>query len=218
MGTEMQLSSKDGNGCTEATRQELPRQEANEANNMGANDQATAGGRQGEFWFTEADERLEKENAIAGSELAEKRLTPRQREILGVFRQEKTQPKTAAKLDMSIGSVKDQMKEIRNRLGVKSCVELLNESDLPDGFVTEEMVTSARLLELIEEQQYRCALSGVELEPDTAVLDHKIPRNRGGRHELNNVWFLHRDVNRAKGTMTVDEFRLMCSRVAQWGS
>jgi DNA-binding CsgD family transcriptional regulator len=218
MDTEVRISSKDGYGCTETTRQELPRQEASTANNMGANGQATAGGRQGEFWFTEADERLEEENANVGIELAEKRLTPRQREILGVFRQEKTQPKTAARLDMSIGSVKDQMKEIRNRLGVKSCAELLPDCDVPNGLLTDETVTGARLLELIEDQQYRCALSGVELEPDTAVLDHKTPRNRGGRHELSNVWFLHRDVNRAKGTMTVDEFRLMCSRVAQWGA
>lgn len=69
------------------------------------------------------------------------------------------------------------------------------------------------LRELIKRQEYRCALSGLELTPEATALDHKLPVSRGGSHDLDNVWLVHTDVNRAKGTLTVEEFVAMCERV-----
>ena len=75
-------------------------------------------------------------------------------------------------------------------------------------------VSPKQILGLIEEQQYRCALSGRELTPETASLDHAIPLSRGGAHDITNVQVLDYQVNSAKGTMTIDEFVTMCRAVA----
>jgi len=67
-------------------------------------------------------------------------------------------------------------------------------------------VSPKQILALIESQQYRCALSGRELSPETASLDHVIPLSRGGVHDISNVQVLDYRVNAAKGTMTVEEY------------
>ena len=47
-------------------------------------------------------------------------------------------------------------------------------------------VTAKMILEMIERQGRRCALSGKELTPETASLDHVVPLSRGGAHDLTN--------------------------------
>ena len=69
------------------------------------------------------------------------------------------------------------------------------------------------MLALIVSQDYRCALTGRQLEPDTASVDHKIPLSMGGPHDISNLWVLHTQINRAKGTMTIEEFIGMCREV-----
>lgn len=76
-----------------------------------------------------------------------------------------------------------------------------------------ETVTGKQIMELIETQQYRCALSGRELTPETASLDHVIPLSRGGKHDISNLQVLDHQVNAAKGTMTMEEFTAMCGDV-----
>jgi hypothetical protein len=76
-------------------------------------------------------------------------------------------------------------------------------------------VNSSDLKKLLEMQGYRCALSGVRLEPKNAELDHKIPLSRGGTNDLGNLQWLARDVNRAKGTMDNEEFIAMCRIVGK---
>ena len=75
-------------------------------------------------------------------------------------------------------------------------------------------VSPKQIMALIESQKYRCALSGRELTPETASLDHAIPLSRGGLHDISNVQVLEFRVNAAKGTMTVEEFVAMCCDVA----
>lgn len=72
------------------------------------------------------------------------------------------------------------------------------------------------LRNLIESQQYRCALSGVVLTPDTAELDHKIAVANGGDHSIENLQVVHVDVNRMKSAMGNDEFIRWCKLIAQW--
>ena len=78
-------------------------------------------------------------------------------------------------------------------------------------------VSPKQILELLERQTYRCALSGRELTPETASLDHCLPLSRGGAHDISNVQVLDFQVNSAKGTMTIDEFVAMCRDVAGHG-
>ena len=76
-------------------------------------------------------------------------------------------------------------------------------------------VTTGNVLRLLECQQYRCALTGRLLTPDTASLDHIVPVRCGGEHCAENPQVLHRDVNRAKTTMTNDEFIQLCREVVE---
>lgn len=74
-------------------------------------------------------------------------------------------------------------------------------------------VTAGQVLQLVEQQEFRCALSGQELTPETASLDHILPLSRGGAHALENLWVVDHQVNAAKGTLTADEFLELCRKV-----
>lgn len=76
-------------------------------------------------------------------------------------------------------------------------------------------VTRKQLLALLESQGYRCALTGVELTPETASVDHKVPVQQGGSHSIENLHIVEHRINWAKGTMTVDEFVDLCRRVVE---
>lgn len=76
-------------------------------------------------------------------------------------------------------------------------------------------LTARQVLAKIEAQEYRCAISGRELTPATATLDHIVPLGRGGKHCIDNVWVVHGQVNAAKGTMLMDEFVALCQDVAR---
>jgi len=76
-------------------------------------------------------------------------------------------------------------------------------------------VNREAVFSLLDRQGYRCALSGRELTPSTASLDHDVALSRGGEHRLANVQILHKDVNRAKATLTNDEFIAMCRDVCR---
>jgi hypothetical protein len=71
-------------------------------------------------------------------------------------------------------------------------------------------------LRLIEEQDFRCALSGRVLTPEVASLGHRVPLSRGGEHLLKNAAVYERRVSAAKGTMTEEEFVGMCREVTAW--
>ena len=74
-------------------------------------------------------------------------------------------------------------------------------------------VTAKMILQLIESQEYLCALSGRRLTPETASIDHIVPMSRGGDHDISNLWVVDHHVNSAKGTMTVEEFVSLCRDV-----
>lgn len=75
-------------------------------------------------------------------------------------------------------------------------------------------LTARQALEMVERQQYCCAISGRPLTPETAALDHIVPVARGGQHTAENVWVVDAQVNAAKGTLTMEEFLAVCRDVA----
>ena len=77
-------------------------------------------------------------------------------------------------------------------------------------------VSVGNVLQLLEYQSYRCALTGRKLTPETAALDHIVPIRCGGEHVIENAQVLHKDANRAKGSLTADEFVQLCREVVQW--
>jgi hypothetical protein len=74
--------------------------------------------------------------------------------------------------------------------------------------------SAAQLMKMLREQEFRCALSGIDLTPETARLDHIVPVSQGGADEIGNLQWLHVDANTAKGTMSQEQFILMCRRVS----
>jgi len=67
---------------------------------------------------------------------------------------------------------------------------------------------------LFEKQEYRCALSGLHLDLDrkscTASLD-RIDSAKG--YELDNVQWVHKDINNIKASITQDEFIHLCKLI-----
>jgi CRISPR/Cas system Type II protein with McrA/HNH and RuvC-like nuclease domain len=77
-------------------------------------------------------------------------------------------------------------------------------------------ITQRGLLDKLDQQQYRCALTGRGLTPATAALDHIAPKSVSKDDTIGNVHWVHTDVNRAKGTMDLSAFVQMCCEVADW--
>lgn len=77
-------------------------------------------------------------------------------------------------------------------------------------------VKQNELRDLITRQDYKCALTGLELEPETASADHILPVSKGGLNSIDNIQILHHEVNRAKSAMTNQEFIQMCKNVVNW--
>jgi hypothetical protein len=80
----------------------------------------------------------------------------------------------------------------------------------------EKSITQSFLVDLIEKQQYRCAVSGIELVPEIASLDHIVPVSKGGKHVVDNVVWVHSEINRMKGQLSMDEFISFCNKVVQY--
>ncbi len=75
-------------------------------------------------------------------------------------------------------------------------------------------VTAKKIRQLIEFQEYKCAMTGVELTPETASLDHITPVASGGLNDMENIQVVTRTVNQAKGQLSEQEFVKMCVLVA----
>lgn len=58
-----------------------------------------------------------------------------------------------------------------------------------------------------------CPMSGRRLNKETAQLDHIIPLKRGGNSSIENLRWVHRDVNYAKRDLLDNEFLLLCHEV-----
>lgn len=76
--------------------------------------------------------------------------------------------------------------------------------------------TPTQLLEKLNEQGFRCAITGRELTPPTCEPDHIISRANGGSDTIDNLQWIHVSVNRAKGSAELSEFVAMCCDVADW--
>lgn len=77
-------------------------------------------------------------------------------------------------------------------------------------------ITTSDVKAALRRQGYRCALTGDELTPEIASLDHVVPLSRGGEHRPENIQVVTRDANRAKGPMVAAEFVEFCRRVVAW--
>lgn len=140
------------------------------------------------------------------------RLTPRQQLYISHYMQTGSPSEVARRMELkgSPATVGKTLGVLAKRMGLKSLNEL--------GVVKTELAnaTASGLKQVLEQQEYRCALSGRPLTPEDAELDHKIAISNGGTNLIDNLQWLNSQVNRAKGTMSQENFILMCRRVAEW--
>lgn len=68
------------------------------------------------------------------------------------------------------------------------------------------MIQSRKALHSVDAEHRRCAYCGEGLTGATVTLDHVIPRSRGGTGKLENLALACQPCNRAKGSMTAEEF------------
>lgn len=76
-------------------------------------------------------------------------------------------------------------------------------------------ITLIEIRELLQQQNFRCALTGQVLTPDNFVLDHIIPVAHGGTFSIDNCQLVTKEVNRAKHTMSQADFLAMCQNVVR---
>lgn len=76
-------------------------------------------------------------------------------------------------------------------------------------------LTRSDLQKKLEDQGFKCALTGISLTPQTAWLDHIDAKAVGGCDDRDNVQIVLAAVNRAKTTMTQSQFVAMCHAVAR---
>lgn len=81
--------------------------------------------------------------------------------------------------------------------------------------VGRETLSLDELRDLLQRQNYRCALTGEQLTPSNFALDHIVPLSDGGDFTAANSQLVLKAVNRAKNTMRQSDFVEMCRKVAR---
>jgi len=70
------------------------------------------------------------------------------------------------------------------------------------------------LLRLLRRQRHRCAYSGRRIRIGiSASVEHITARSRNGGNENSNICWVHRDINMAKGQLSLVEFKNLCQDV-----
>jgi hypothetical protein len=160
------------------------------------------------------ENRLEIENGNSCTQLEQWKLSPTQVKVVEAYRRLGGPSAVAKELGVSLDTVRRHLVEARYRLGKTHVRQLLDKTIHEERRqIRESDVTQANLLRLIESQDYKCALTGEDLTPQTASLDHKTPRSMGGENTIDNVWFVLDAVNKAKGTMSTEQFIDLCRKV-----
>jgi hypothetical protein len=83
-----------------------------------------------------------------------------------------------------------------------------------NSFSKQGHISITQLRQLLSDQDERCALTGIQLVPRTASLDHKMPIEHGGENDIENVQIVHALANYAKARLTQSQFVNMCHLVA----
>ncbi len=77
------------------------------------------------------------------------------------------------------------------------------------------VITLEELRQILRRQDFRCVLTGQRLTPTNFALDHIVPIAEGGDFTANNSQLVLKTVNRAKNTMSEEDFIEMCRQVAR---
>ncbi len=157
-------------------------------------------------------------------DVAEKKaaVTEKQARYLSMYKTHGSLNAVARAAGVHLSTVKESLEATAEKLGFENYKDMAPRATAPkrnsSGSAKQKVCASkvAELVKLVELQGFRCALSGVEISVENVALDHKQALSRGGTDALSNLQWIEKDVNRAKGVMTNDEFIAMCKRVVAW--
>lgn len=157
------------------------------------------------------------EAMCVGTEVFHLRAEPlsKKRRVVEIYKKLKSVPATAVECSTTITETERILIAERDRKKLSDIRYLYaeNESQFNIGVDKDVVVSQGALMRLVETQKFRCALSGVELTPENAALDHILPVAKGGEHKIENLQWVHKEVNRMKGAMDQDTFVEMCRLV-----
>jgi 5-methylcytosine-specific restriction endonuclease McrA len=77
-----------------------------------------------------------------------------------------------------------------------------------------DIASVAQLMEKLELQGRRCALTGRPLTLESVSIDHVVPVSNGGDSSVDNLELVAMEVNTAKGTLSRKAFVELCVDVA----
>ena len=137
----------------------------------------------------------------------EETLTQRQKEYFAAYKQGGTTTDAAVIMGVSYDTASSQLRTIAKKLGFSDIRDTIQKRE------RKEKATASELMSLLKKQHYKCALSGLDLTPETANLDHIVPRKNGGSDSICNLQWLATEVNRMKGTMEQEQFVKICGEV-----
>lgn len=72
---------------------------------------------------------------------------------------------------------------------------------------------TADFYQLLKNQDYRCALSGEDLTPESTCLARKVPLQNGGHHEFTNTYLVHRSVHPLTKHCSQAEIFELCQKI-----
>jgi len=79
----------------------------------------------------------------------------------------------------------------------------------------KRVVKASDIMAKLREQDFRCYYTGDELTPDNVSADHIVALSAGGSHHIDNVCLVLSEVNRMKGTLSVERFVELCRMVVE---
>jgi hypothetical protein len=80
---------------------------------------------------------------------------------------------------------------------------------------SEVVATAKQLASLWKQQRGRCPFTNWKLTAANAHLDHINPKIKGGSGSIENLRWVHKDVNYAKRDLTDIQFMALCCQIAR---
>lgn len=78
-------------------------------------------------------------------------------------------------------------------------------------------ITDEQATKILENQKYKCALSGIKLiKGINASPDHIIPKSQSGTYDISNVRFVDKNINYARRDLLDEDFIQMCKNVIEY--
>lgn len=78
-----------------------------------------------------------------------------------------------------------------------------------------EVAGVAELRSILEEQEFKCAITKEDLSPENTAFDHIIPVSKGGNSLKGNLHAVTKEINRCKGVLGMKEFVDICAIVIE---